>query len=652
MNTLIKSPSRLVNLLRADLAGVTPGVGSDMVANAPRVVPTVAALRALQSPVPAVNRYYSAQVTRYAAAVGSGGGSVYWWDKDCADADNGGSIIRPDDAGGNGRWRKTQQKWVTLEDFGGLADGNDESEQMARAIASLGGKGGMIRAHQGRHVFEQGFALPSFTSIVGSGWDLRDGGVEQQGGTQLVIATDNIMAGESLIDLSGTTCATLSRLSILVADEAPDNVSNTAIGIAANTCYLPSFTQVRMAYFGGGAIRLSAARVAQIERCRINWCKQDFIYLDDAADCFIAFNDIGAYVQQDGSDPAQHWAAIRFYGGSHTTFIGNHLYNMGHGWLGDNVANRIRAIGNRCEKNSYSGFKMMGGCHGWQVMDTHSFNNGYAVPSTVNPMGIGGQLENTRDMLFMGNRYENNPFAPGAGWQGRGLQVSTTNGAQFIGERVVDAGAEGIVADKSNDLDFQGCVIYGAKKQGFVAQDSSGANEGSNDLTYDNCRVYKVGQAADNLYDGYWIRQGSSRIDIRGGKVRHGGGAVRSRWGVNVADADCLDVRVIDVDLRNSGTAGAFNTAGTTETRGCAGLLTRNAGTATVISGNTTTVVNHGLARTPAVKDIRVTPINNLGNASKFWISGVSSAQFTINVDSNPGATTATFSWQADTIGL
>ena len=50
MNTLIKSPSRLVNLLRADLAGVTPGVGSDMVANAPRVVPTVAALRALHSP--------------------------------------------------------------------------------------------------------------------------------------------------------------------------------------------------------------------------------------------------------------------------------------------------------------------------------------------------------------------------------------------------------------------------------------------------------------------------------------------------------------------------------------------------------------------------------------------------------------------------
>jgi hypothetical protein len=70
-------------------------------------------------------------------------------------------------------------------------------------------------------------------------------------------------------------------------------------------------------------------------------------------------------------------------------------------------------------------------------------------------------------------------------------------------------------------------------------------------------------------------------------------------------------------------------------------------GTATVASGNTTVVVTHGLGVTPDLQDISVTPTNNLGNATKFWLSTPTSTQFTINVDVDPGATTATFVWTA-----
>lgn len=77
------------------------------------------------------------------------------------------------------------------------------------------------------------------------------------------------------------------------------------------------------------------------------------------------------------------------------------------------------------------------------------------------------------------------------------------------------------------------------------------------------------------------------------------------------------------------------------------GSVTENSGTATVPNGSTTVAVNHGLARTPALAEISVTPTNNLGSAAKFWISGVTSTQFTINVDVNPGASTATFVWHA-----
>ncbi|HSD56407.1 MAG TPA: glycosyl hydrolase family 28-related protein [Candidatus Saccharimonadales bacterium] len=77
------------------------------------------------------------------------------------------------------------------------------------------------------------------------------------------------------------------------------------------------------------------------------------------------------------------------------------------------------------------------------------------------------------------------------------------------------------------------------------------------------------------------------------------------------------------------------------------GWVTEKSGTATVASGSTTIAVNHGLEMTPALSNIWVTPSNNLGTATKFWISGVSNTQFTINVDVDPGATTATFVWNA-----
>jgi hypothetical protein len=78
------------------------------------------------------------------------------------------------------------------------------------------------------------------------------------------------------------------------------------------------------------------------------------------------------------------------------------------------------------------------------------------------------------------------------------------------------------------------------------------------------------------------------------------------------------------------------------------GRVVSNTGTATVISGATTVVVSHGLSDTPTLDNILVTPTNNLGTATKFWISTLTSTQFTINVDANPGASTATFAWRAE----
>jgi hypothetical protein len=74
------------------------------------------------------------------------------------------------------------------------------------------------------------------------------------------------------------------------------------------------------------------------------------------------------------------------------------------------------------------------------------------------------------------------------------------------------------------------------------------------------------------------------------------------------------------------------------------GYTTSNSGTATVTGGSTFVNVAHGLSITPTIANIRVTPTNNLGNATMFWLSNVGATTFRINVDADPGAA-ATFTW-------
>ena len=95
-------------------------------------------------------------------------------------------------------------------------------------------------------------------------------------------------------------------------------------------------------------------------------------------------------------------------------------------------------------------------------------------------------------------------------------------------------------------------------------------------------------------------------------------------------------------------TISLIESAGTnTIVRNNIGWSTEKVGTATVANGATSVAVAHGLESAPALANISVTPTNNLGNAAKFWISGVTNTQFTLNVDVDPGANTATFVWNA-----
>lgn len=84
-------------------------------------------------------------------------------------------------------------------------------------------------------------------------------------------------------------------------------------------------------------------------------------------------------------------------------------------------------------------------------------------------------------------------------------------------------------------------------------------------------------------------------------------------------------------------------------TRDNRGWATEASGTASVAAGTTSVVVSHGLARTPSLGGITVTPASapDVMGAGRFWISDVTATTFTINVDAAPGAA-VTYAWTAE----
>ena len=80
--------------------------------------------------------------------------------------------------------------------------------------------------------------------------------------------------------------------------------------------------------------------------------------------------------------------------------------------------------------------------------------------------------------------------------------------------------------------------------------------------------------------------------------------------------------------------------------RNNSGYVDKAYGEATIPSGSTSITVSHGLSAQPSSNTVMVTPKNSIGSSTKWWVSSVTSTQFTINVDVNPAAN-AIFAWNA-----
>lgn len=94
-------------------------------------------LTPVQDTVVSVAGYYSG---------GDGGGGLFYWDSASGEADNGGTIIRPDSNPAYGRWKRTfTDNSVNVRWFGAKGDAvNDDTAEIQAAIDSLPVRGGTV----------------------------------------------------------------------------------------------------------------------------------------------------------------------------------------------------------------------------------------------------------------------------------------------------------------------------------------------------------------------------------------------------------------------------------------------------------------------------------------------------------------------------
>lgn len=90
-----------------------------------------------------------------------------------------------------------------------------------------------------------------------------------------------------------------------------------------------------------------------------------------------------------------------------------------------------------------------------------------------------------------------------------------------------------------------------------------------------------------------------------------------------------------------------MTTGGTIARRVPRGFRAATSGTATILSGTTSIVVNHTITTVvPSLRDIFVVPAENPTNdVGLLWVTSITSTQFTVNCRNEPGVSNLDVAW-------
>jgi hypothetical protein len=155
-------------------------------------------------------------------------------------------------------------------------------------------------------------------------------------------------------------------------------------------------------------------------------------------------------------------------------------------------------------------------------------------------------------------------------------------------------------------------------------------------------------QAGSGAKHGIEIGADVSQFHISGGTCGLGGEFATNNqaYGININTGSSDYYSITGVNVLGNVTGGITDSGSGTNKHiyGNYGYRTSNAGTATVTNGNSSVSVDHGLAVTPAVSDILLTPTAD--PSVRYWVSATTSTQFTITL-SAAASGDKTFGWSA-----
>ncbi len=167
------------------------------------------------------------------------------------------------------------------------------------------------------------------------------------------------------------------------------------------------------------------------------------------------------------------------------------------------------------------------------------------------------------------------------------------------------------------------------------------ANTEEGFYTQGNSSNFSACEANGNGVDGFRLHNGA-RIDFHG-VVSTG----NTGWGINLTGTSGF-FRMFGgyIDNNTAGSVTGWNT--NSQAVGVRGWVTENSGSDSIGAAAVAVNVTHGLDLTPQDGDIMVTPTNDMGNATKMWVSAYAADTFTVTIDAVPGGVdTADFAWKA-----
>jgi len=104
-------------------------------------------------------------------------------------------------------------------------------------------------------------------------------------------------------------------------------------------------------------------------------------------------------------------------------------------------------------------------------------------------------------------------------------------------------------------------------------------------------------------------------------------------------------------DIANTGFTTVVSDAGTnTSLDNIGNYVIKNSGSDTIANGTTSKVVAHGLSVTPSAEHFTIIGKENpTADVGTIWVDTIGAANFTVNVENDPGASDWDFGWKVDT---